>query len=231
MASEFISVDSVVAEAASAIKNFTQQERQLARQWAYRALMDIGVGKLNIKVSDPISLTDWSAEKPPDLFKTIDLSLNDTVSGNEIVTKFKGRASDEVTDGELFPRVHKDVRSAPWAAYVTEDDTYFNVQELADRDSSNLAIIVKYYSFPVDSDGLPRIPSTHVMAIMMYIRYMWSMRERKSLSEVQEARNTWLIERAKAYGQMKTPTMLEGKEIARGINSMIQKPVLRHREF
>jgi hypothetical protein len=35
MAGEFISVASLIAEASSTIKNFTEQEQQLAMQWAY----------------------------------------------------------------------------------------------------------------------------------------------------------------------------------------------------
>ena len=228
MAAEYISISALIAEASSTIKNITEQEQQLARQWAYTALRKIGFGKLDLKVSDPITLVDWSATKPSDLGIVDDLALFDS-AGKEIVIDFKGRAQHETA--KEVARTHEDIR--PWigAIKVTEDDTYFNVEEFADEQPTGVSIVVKYYGYPVDDDGLPKIPSTHTLAIMMYIRWMWSMRENKSLGEQQVAREVWLREAAAAYSRMKTPTPLELKEFSRTINSMIQKPVKRHRQF
>jgi len=228
MASKYITVDALIAEASSTIKNFTEQEKQLARQWCFTALRQIGVGKQDIKVSDPLYLTDWSVTKPDDLASVIDLALFDS-AGSEIITKYKGFANHQ-TEGSTA-RVHQDARSSKLALQVSEDDTYFNVEEFADDSPTEAYIVVKYYGYPVDANGFPKIPETHTVAIMMYIRWMWSMRERTNLGEQQIARDQWLRERASAYGKMKTPSQLEGKEIARGINSMIQKTVVRGREY
>ena len=56
MATRLVTVDEVVAEAASIIKGATDQERHLMRQWAYSGNAEIGVPKLNIKISDKLIL-------------------------------------------------------------------------------------------------------------------------------------------------------------------------------
>ena len=228
MATKYIGIDALIAEASSTIKNFTQQEQQLAMQWAYTALRLIGFGKPDIKVSENLTLTDWSTEKPTDLASTIDMSLFDS-AGSEIVIKYKGFANGYNEGTEA--RIHQDARSSRGAIQVSEDDTYFNVEEFADESPTEAYLVVRYYGYPVDANGAPKIPETHTLAIMMYIRWMWSMRERSSLGEQQVAREVWLREKAAAYGRMKTPSQLEGKEIARTINSMIQKTVVRGRQY
>jgi len=228
MASEFINVSAVIAEASSVIKTFTEQEKALARQWAYTAVRKIGLGKLDIKNSDEIPVVDWSAEKPAGLASTIDIALFDS-SDREIVTSFKGRSQHDV-EGSLS-RTHQDIRNIGLAIQVTEDDTYFNIEEFSDDAPANIYMKVRYYSYPVDLEGYPKIQETHTLAVMMYIRWMWVMREGKSLGAEQLAREVWLREAAAAYGRMKTPSRLVGKETAKGLNSMIQKVVVRDRQF
>ena len=228
MAGEFITIDALVAEASSTIKNVTQQEQQLMLTWAYTALRKIGFGRLDIKTSANLTLTDWSATKPSDFAKLIDLALFDS-AGAEIIIKYKGRAQNDTTGTDA--RIHEDNRSYIGAIQVSEDDTYFNVEEFSDDAPTDVYLVARYYAYPVDADGMPKIPETHTLAIMMYIRWMWSMRERQSLGEQQVAREVWLREAAAAHGRMKTPTMLETKDFARVINSMIQKPVLRTRQY
>jgi hypothetical protein len=228
MATNYITSDRVIAEASTLIKNFTEQEKAMARQWVYTATRRIGLNKLDIKVSNHIPLVDFSAEKPLDLASTIDLALFDSAD-QEIRIRYKGRAQHD-TEGSLG-RAHQDIRNIALALHVTEDDTYFNVEEFTDDSPADAYFVVRYYSYPVDDDGYPKIPEVYTLAVIMYIRDMWALRERQSLGEIQEARNTWLREAAAAYGRVKTPSMLEGKEIAKGLNSMIQKTVVRDREF
>jgi hypothetical protein len=272
MAGEFISVASLIAEASSTIKNFTEQEQQLAMQWAYTGLRKIGFSKMDIKTSDPMYLSDWSTAKPSDMGKLIDLALFDS-AGKEIVIKYKGRAQVNtsawvtgtsyavntmvIEDGVRYKclvahtagtfatdlaaekwvavtrdaRIHEDVRQYIGAIQVSEDDSYFNVEEFTDETPTGVYLVARYYAYPTDSNGYPKIPETHTLALMMYIRWMWSMRENKSLGEIQIAREVWLREMGAARGRMHTPTQLEFKETARTINSMIQKTVVRDRQY
>ena len=225
---DYITAAEVIAEASSVIKTFTEQEKALARQWCYRAVRKIGLTRLDKKTSAHIPIVDWSAEKPTDLASTIDIALFDSTD-REIVTRFKGR-SQHSTEGTIA-RTHQDARQVAYALHITEDDTYFNIEEFEDDSLSDIYIVVTYYAYPVDLDGYPKVHEAYTLAVIMYIRYAWALRERQSLGEIQEARNTWLREAAAAYGRVKTPSMLEGKEIARGLNSMIQKTVVRDRQF
>lgn len=272
MAGKYIGITAVVAEAASTIKNFSEQEKQLAMQWAYRAVRLIGFNKLDIKVSDPLYLEDWSVAKPNDMGRLIDLALFDS-AGKEIVIKYKGYANintadwvtstayvvnnmvvqggvryrclEDHTSGTFSTdlaaekwvatsrdaRIHEDARQSMGAIHVSEDDTYFNVEEFTDTNVDGVYLVAKYYAYPADSNGLPKIPEEQMEAVASYIRMQWAKRERKSLGEMQYEREVWLREAAAARGRMNTPTALEMKETARTINSMIQKVVVRDRQY
>jgi hypothetical protein len=229
MANSLTPVDEVIAEAASIIKNFTEQEKQLARQWAFRAVRRIGASFHDIQIVT-INMSDYSFLKPTDYAKHIDFALFDS-AGKEIVVNFKG-FSKVMSSGKEEGRIHEDLRNTRLGLQMTEDSNYFNVEDFTDSDAGSATLKLKYYSMPIDVSGYPKIPETHVMAVVHYIRWQWTMRERKSLGEIQEAQHTWKTEAAAAYGRMKTPTMLEGKEIAEGVMmSMVQKATVRKRQY
>ena len=228
MASEYIGIKAAVAEACSTIKNVTEQEKVLSRQWIYRAIRQIGVGKVDIKISDNLTLTDWSVRKPDDMAMMIDIALFDSAD-QEIIIKYKGRGQSS-GDGTLS-RIHQDARPFVGAVNVTEDNDFFNVEEFSDDTPANVYLVVKYYSYPVDDDGYPKVQDIHMEACIAYVRWQWAKRERVSLGEIQETRHTWLQEKASAYGRMKTPTEMEAKDSFRELNSMIQKMVPRLRQF
>jgi len=228
MAGKTIDVDAVIAEASSVIKNVSEQEKQLMIQWCYTAARKIGSGPQDVRVSEKLFLNDFSAQKPSDLSSVIDLALFDSAD-QEIVIKFQG--SSEGPDLGDTARIHQDVRSGKQALQVSEDGTYFNVESFSDDSPGDAYFKTRYYAYPVDDDGMPRIYEECTLAIMMYIRYMWTLRERRSLGEIQEARQTWLSERASAESEIKTPSMLEGREIALGLNSMIHNPDKKSRRY
>lgn len=227
-----IPVDEVIAEACTLLKGVTQQEKIFMRQWAYTALRKIGFTKINIEVSDKLYLSDWSVRKPDNLVKTNDLALFDS-SGSEVMHSFKGYASGNINAGEnVTGRIHQDIRNTT-SNYIgiTESENYFNVEEFTTTDPDSVYIKIRYYAIPVDLDGLPKIPEHATLAIIMYIRAMWAMRDNSNQSAIQIAWHMWKEERAAAEGRGKTPDMLEGKEIAKTINSMIQKVDIHNRQF
>lgn len=229
-----IPVDEVVSEACTILKRVTEQEKIFMRQWAYTALRKIGLTKINIQVSDRIYLDDWSAKKPDNLIRTNDIALYNS-SGNEVMTKFKGYGSGNITVGEqVSSRIHQDIRSSTSnTSYIaiTESDNYFNVESFNDDDEEDIFLLVRYYAIPIDSDGLPKIPEHCTLAIIMYIRAMWAMRENSNQSHIQLAWQMWKEERASAESKGKTPDMIEGKAIAETLNSMIQKTTINNLRF
>ena len=66
---------------------------------------------------------------------------------------------------------------------------------------------------------------------MMYIRYMWQLRNDDTITALRDGERRWRVARSAAEGKLKTPDVIEGKEIARKANSMIQKVTLLNRQF
>jgi hypothetical protein len=231
MAGRTIPVDEVIAEACTILKRVTEQEKVFMRQWAFTALRKIGFSKINIEISDRLFLDDWSAVKPNNLVRTIDLALYNS-DDNELIHKFKGYGSGNINLGEnVSARIHQNIRQGQNAVAISESENYFNVEEFSDTSPEGVYIIAKYYAVPVDAAGLPKIPEYANLAIIMYIRAMWSMRENTNQAAIQLAWEMWKQERASAEGKAKTPDMVEGKAIAKTINSMIQKVDVLNQQY
>ena len=232
MPSRLITSDEVLAEASSIIKDASEQEKVFMRQWIYRAQREIGFSHFDIKVSEPITVVDYSAAKPDDFVKAIDVALFDS-TGNEIITRYKGwgKRQDLLPEGGLA-RTRQDVRLQVNAINISEDQDYFHTGVFAQGEDDTAYMVMKYYALPIDSaTNLPLIPESNTLAIMMYIRWMWMMRQNENQSSIDIARDVWLRERARASSRNNTPSQLEGGEIARKINSMIQKVIVTDRQF
>jgi hypothetical protein len=232
MPSRLITLDEVLAEASSIISDASEQEKVFMRQWVYRAQRQIGFSKIDIKVSDALVLDDFSVAKPADMVSIIDLALF-TGDGSEIKINYKGWGKNQA----LLPeggsaRVHQDLRRVVNAINVTEDIDYIHTESFSEGNAGTAYIIAKYYALPMDSTGLPMIPEENTFAIMMFIRWMWIMRQNsQSIAAIAEAKRTWKEERIAAKSRTNTPSVLEGKEEAKKLNSMIQKAVLTYRQF
>lgn len=231
MASRLITLDEVLAEAASIIKDASEQEKAFMRQWIYRAQREIGFSNVDIKISEPLTLTDFSVKKPNDFLKTIDLALY-TSDGREIRTSWKGWGKDKASLPEgSDARIHEDLRIEVQRIQVSEDLDYFHTESFAEGTDDTSYLIVKYYALPIDSQELPLIPESNTLAIMMYIKWMWEIRQNRNQAAIAQSRDVWLRERARASARNQTPSVLEGKQISRTINSMIQKAVIRDRQY
>lgn len=229
MAGRFVPVEEVIAEAASIMSGVTYAEKQMMRQWAYTAQRLIGFSKADVKVSADIILSDFSAPKPDDLIRTLDLALF-LADGTELFVKYKG-AGFKLPAGANDARIHTDNRTAVRKVAISEDNNFFNVEEFTSPDPDNAYIIVKYLGLPLDASGLPLIPEHCKFAIMMYIRFMWEMRQGGGRLGVREAENMWLRHRVTAEAKGKTPDIWEADQIAKTINSLIQKVEIRDRRY
>lgn len=217
--SRFVPLDQVTAEAMTVIGDADNKDRLIFRQWVYRALREIGVGKQNVEVCN-LYPKDLSMQKPDDCTSIIDIALFD-VNNNEMLYKYHSGASrihqnrnTYAADGTYSPSVGSIID-------LSEDDYYIH---LGSNASEVAYAKIRYFKFPVDEDGLPKIPEDQVFAITMFIRYMWSMRKNDNRSEIDQNRYTWLSEKAAAKARSKMPSMLEGKQIAKTWMSMISKP-------
>jgi hypothetical protein len=215
----FLDIDYVTAMASTIIKGATTEDRVLFKSWVYLGMREIGPSKDNVKVAS-VLCQDFSIRKPDDYIEGIDIGLFNAL-GQEM--RYRYRPGSE--------RVHnvKYVRNLelPTAGDVTgaidlsEDDYYFHV-------SSNATGVsyakLRYFSFPIDSKGQPKVPEGQLNAIMHFIRYMWAMSQDDNQSKIENSYMVWQRELSKAKTRNKMPSMIEGKEIAKTWMSMIQKP-------
>ncbi|KKN46954.1 hypothetical protein LCGC14_0667780 [marine sediment metagenome] len=226
MASKFITIDEVVASAAAIAKGATDQERHLMRQWVYDGNAEVGFSKLNMKVSKQLELDDYSTAKPLDHVRTLELALYDS-NDREMMTRFKGYGKNEDFDVGVA-RTHEDVREVISIINITEDNDFFHTEQFDNETPEDAYIITKYLAVPVDDNGWPLIPASSKLSVMLYVKWMLALREDKD-SRIEEKQ--WRVAKAAAYGKLQTPDIYEAREIAMKIHSMIDKPVLRDRQF
>jgi hypothetical protein len=148
--------------------------------------------------------------------KGIDLALYDG-SGNEYQYKYqfgKKRIHINTTTGEQSK------------IDVSEDAYYYHLG----TNASNIAYAkLRYYAYPIDDENNPMFPNHHMLALMMFIKWMWELRKNDNQSAIGMAEGNWIKQSTKAKAANKMPDMLKGKEIATTWMSMIDKA--RHYDF
>lgn len=217
MPNRFLGVKEVVADAMSVIPGgSTAGEQLLARQWAYIGLRDLGPSKDFIEVC-PLTVTNLSIRKPDDLISTIDISLYDS-AGNAIAHNYRPGSrkikKSKPTTGPVISQIDGQ------GVELSEDDYYFHLDSTELARSAATALI-RYYKFPVDDDGLPMIPEKARLAIIMFIRYMYTLRKGGTRFEVSSALSTWEVQRNRARSRMRMPSQMEYDAIAKSWMSMI----------
>lgn len=209
-----MTLEEVVANASTIIKDANNADRNVFKQWAYLAERDIGYSKAKEKVDQFIKVVDLLILKPSDYIDAIDISLF-TKDGTEVPARYRPGVS----------RIHLDVeRTSKFANQNTIDvseDRYYFI--LGSEGSDIYSVKLRYWGLPLDEAGMPLIPEDHVYAITAFIDYMWSMRMNKSRLVVADKRQEWKIQMRRTASRDATPSMLEGKEIAKTFNSMIQR--------
>jgi hypothetical protein len=181
------------------------------KQWAYMALRLIGPGTPNVELCRLEVDEDRALQKPDDYISAIDIALFNT-QNKEVKWKYHG-------PGKQIHRpenVNLDRRPVD----ISENDWHFL---LGDNGADVSYAFIRYYALPIDQNGDPKVPESHLHAVILYLRYMWSMRENENKLEIRENYMMWLQARAEVRGIRNTPDMLEGKQIAKGWMSMIDK--------
>ena len=219
--SPFITMNEVVANSATLIEDTDPKNRNLFRQWTYLGERQLGFSGLHIKPVQ-IEVDNLTIKKPNDYASGIDLALFD-VSDNEYKYHFQGNrkrihnewtiANSSTSSSLGFARTDTEIG-------VSEDPYYFYL------DSTGESITyanINYYSYPIDDDGDMMIPEHHMFALMNFNYWMWERRKKENQSSIAQAKADWLMEQTKAKAKNKVPSMLEGKDIARMHNSMIDK--------
>ncbi len=213
----YITLQEVVDNAATIIKASDNFDRNLMKQWAMIGEKEIGFHLGAVK-NCRIDVVDLSIRKPSDYYNSglQELGLY-TSSGQEIRYTYRGAGK------KVLPK--REIRD--YTVEITEDKFYWHLDSLG-RGAAYAA--VRYYGFPVDEDELPLIPRHHLLALMYFIRYMYSMRNPEELNTSQEE-SRWLREASRARVKNKMPSKVQLKEIAKDWMNMMSTGVKRYQDY
>lgn len=228
VSTSLVPADQVIATATSVLEGSDTIDRAFFKEWIYLGLIELGPN-LSWYGEATIYPADFSFKKPSDMHSAIDLALYDS-QGKELRYVLRGKGGRiHVSDNEI---VNDGAYSPGLGAPIdlSEDSFYYYIGTSAASQMVNAAIL-KYWKLPVDVYGNLLIPENNVMALVMFIRYMWMMRKAGSGNrfDLASAKVSWIASRNEARAQNKMPSMLEGMEIARTWPSMIQK--MRFKQF
>lgn len=211
----FITADEVVANASLIVKETSPKVRNIFKQWVYLGERQLGYHGLHEKVKEDIEVSDLFIKKPKDYAVGIDMALYDD-EGKEILWHYQGHS----------PRIHEQ-NSSPAKIYpvrvavgVSEGPYGFDMDS---RGENIKTASIRYYSYPLSAEGEMLIPEHHINALMMYLKYMWALRENRSGSEIAQLEGLWTKEQRKAKTKNKMPSMLEARDIVRHHMTMINK--------
>jgi hypothetical protein len=200
----FTTLDEAVATAMTITPGATDEHKTVFRQWVWEGLKQIGPTNHWVKTCE-LRPKNFSFKKPSDLASTLAIALYDT-GGAEIAYNWQ----------ETGGRVHTDrsaVRSGGNGLIdLSEDAYYFHMSS----DAVNVGYaVIRYLATPVDSNGLPLIPEDHVLALSMFCRWLWAMRNGTNQSEIQLSRDTWYREKDRIFGDNKMPSVFRANQFAK----------------
>jgi hypothetical protein len=211
----FLNINEVVAAAESFIDDTDDRARVLYRTWAWLGEQQLGFGAVNVETKDIVA-EDLSIRKPSNMAKAIDVALYDA-GGTEYQYKYQfGKG-----------RIHSNTTTATQNKIDLSEDAYY--YHLGTNASGITYATLRYYAYPIDDENNPMFPNHHMLALMMFIRWMWELRKNDNQSAIDRAEANWVKQSTKAKAANKMPDMLQGKEIATTWMSMIDKA--RHYDF
>lgn len=190
----FLGMNEIVATAVSTIKNATTTDELLFRQWiGLLALPELGISEEDVKIVTLYPL-NFSAQKPEDMRTLIELSLF-TADGRQLYHKYRAGGKRIYADTRIPPTAVVDTTAEQIANQVpvdVSDDAY--AFHLGTNGDQVAAIVVRYYCYPTDDNGLPLIRQDEAMAVIFFCRFMWAMRNNDSRSEIEQNRQMWMLE-------------------------------------
>jgi hypothetical protein len=203
----FLNIDEVVAHAESVIKDADEAARSLFRQWAWLGERQLGFGGYSEETKD-LPVEDLAIRKPSDMASPKDIALY-TADHAEYQFKYQGGKK----------RIHN-MDSSQGKIDLSEDPYFFHLG----TNGGNIAYVkLRYYAYPIDEDNNPMFPEHHLLALMMFIRWMWEIRKNENQSAIAMAESDWLKQSTKTKAANKMPHELKGIQIAKQWMSMIDK--------
>lgn len=210
----FLEVDEVIANAATFIKDMSDEVSLIMRQWVWFAMRDIGPSYDLIEKAD-IQIIDGSAKKPDDLTgNIIDLAIYDC-NGNELKYRYNYSGG----------RVHSGNENNG-ILNIYEDKNYVHI---SDGDAVPAYISIRYFKMPLDDCGMPLVPESHLNAIVAYLKWAYYFREANDFSMIGFSKQVWLDERAKIRAKNKSVAGLRAEQMMKSWMSII--PNMKYNRF
>jgi hypothetical protein len=200
----FVTLDSVVADALSIIGLSGDDElaKNFARSWAWRACIDFPITNDSLKVTK-VYPKNLILKKPNDFRRGVDIALYDTADCLIPHVMHSGRE-------RIYPNTEQyaftsEVNGEEVTRYIPVDlseskDAYY----LGTTGSDVAYAKIRYYAYPIGTDGYPMIPEEAVQTCMYYIRFNWSLRKNENQSEIANNERLYKIEADRCRARMKS---------------------------
>jgi len=218
----YVSIDEVVAMAQTVIKTSDNYDRNIYRQWCYNALLDLGLADDEIKVCEIIPHNSI-ALLPPDCRQIIEVSLFNS-AGCQLLHKYRTGTRRMYTNKNLIPSA---------TAGTTDEAINNSLPVDVSNDATNIylgtngdnvsTIGIRYFAYPIDQNGAPKVRDEDTMACVYFIRYMTALREDDNRSKIAQDQMNWFRESDRARARKKMASMTPDK--ARSIMMSMMKVV------
>jgi len=211
---KYINVDEVVANASTFIEEMSDELALMMRQWVWMALRDIGPNYNDIGTAE-IEIVGGSAAKPADMVGNfIDLGVY-SAEGHEINYRYNFDGGPTHENTTISPVID-----------IYEDASFVHFSDFAITPDY---MIVKYYKMPLDDCSLPKVPESHLNAVVAYIKFCYYYRQGNRSDMIVISRNHWLDERAKIRGKNKSVSGIRARQIEK--EWMTHIPKVNRRRF
>lgn len=205
---KYINVDEVVANASTFIEEMSDELALMMRQWVWMALRDIGPNYNDIETAE-IEIVGSSAAKPADMIGNfIDLGVY-SAEGHEIKYRYNFDGGPAHEDTTIRPVID-----------IYEDASFVHFSDFAITPDY---IIVKYYKMPLDDCNLPKVPESHLNAVVAYLKFCYYYRQGNRSDMIVISRNHWLDERAKIRSKNKSVAGIRARQIEKEWMTIIPK--------
>jgi hypothetical protein len=212
-------IEEVLAEIRFDSDNEDGRDNLVFRQWVFRALRNIGYAKNQRKMSELIPVEDFGFPAPCDMAEPLQVNLLDAV-GCSLLFNYAG-------GGEFT--------GMPGCQITLNEQEESGTFALSSNAGEIAFAEIDYWAMPVDSSGMPLTPEIFLEAVLAFVEWRWTKRQKKrkpkeiSNADVATAKADWIVLAQQAHGRSKLPPQMEAERLSRGnisrIPNMGRRPI------
>lgn len=235
----YLTIEEVVTSAFLALDIQDSRDEWVFQEWAWDALRTLGPSRVDKKTAC-IDVCDLIIEKPCGYISALNLNILDA-NGKPFYYQFSETGvlnSDgtslsstiSLTDG-----VYDEHRNF-FHIKIEEGKNCFYLSSNADNAGITKAEL-SYYAFPINEDGKMEINEEFKNAIVAYIEFMYTKRQRKrskrevAISEIQYLEDRWMRLCISAKGNMRMPDPMAARSITARWMTLIPNFKKNSRDF